>query len=67
MVKVKVTGKVKNSSECFMDDISSATEPSVTKLGMVIKQNGPKCHVRRLVCCLQVQGHSVSEGSFHQI
>ena len=45
-----------------LDDISSAVEPSVTKLGVVMQHHGPKCHARRLVCCLQVQGHS--EGSF---
>ena len=48
-----------------LDDISSAAEPSVTKLGMVMQHHGPKCHARRLVYCLQVQGHS--EGSFNQI
>ena len=49
----------------LLDDIFSAAEPSVTKLGMVMQHHGPKCHARRLVCCLQVQGHS--EGSFNQI
>ena len=48
-----------------LDDISSAVEPSVTKLGVVMQHHGPKCHARRLVCCLQVQGHS--EDSFDQI
>ena len=47
-----------------LDNISSAAEPSVTKLGMIMQQHGPKCPARRLVCCLQVQGHS--EGSFDQ-
>ena len=32
-----------------LDVISSAAEPSVTK------HHGPKCHARRLVCCLQVK------------
>ena len=63
MVKVKVTEKVQNSNE--LADISSAAEPSVTKLVMVMQHQGPKCHARRLDCCLQVQGHS--EGSFNQI
>ena len=45
--------------------ISSAAEPSVTKLGMVMEHHEPKCPARRLVCCLQVQGHS--ESSFDQI
>ena len=45
------------------DDISSTAEPSVTKLGLV--HHGPEYHARRLVCCLQVQGHS--EGLYNQI
>ena len=49
-----------------LNDISSAAEPSVTKLGMMmIQHHGPKSHARGLVSCLQVQGHS--EGSFDQI
>ena len=48
-----------------LNDISSAAEPSVTKLGMVMQHHGPKYHARRFVSCLQVQGHS--EGSFDQI
>ena len=48
-----------------LDNIPSAAEASVAKLGRVIQHHGPKCHARRLVCCLQVQGHS--EGSFNQI
>ena len=39
-----------------LDNSSSAAEPSVTKLGMVMQHHGPKCHARRSVCCLQVQG-----------
>ena len=65
VVKVKVTEKVQNSVNVHLDNISSAAEPSVTKLGMVMQHHGPKCHARKLVCCLQVQGHS--EGSFDQI
>ena len=53
------------SANVHLDDIASASEPSVTKLGMVMQHHGPKCHARRLVCCLQVQGHC--EGSFDQI
>ena len=36
-----------------LDGISSAAEPSVTILGMVMQHHGPKCPARRLVCCLQ--------------
>ena len=48
-----------------LDDISSAAEPSVTEPGMVMQHHGQKCHARRLIRCLQVQGHS--GGSFEQI
>ena len=48
-----------------LNDISSAVEPSVTKLGKVKQHHGPNYHARRLVSCLQGQGHS--EGSFNQI
>ena len=65
IVVVKVTDEVQNSSECSSELISSAAEPSVTKLGMVMQHHGPKCHARRLDCCLQVLGHS--EGLFNQI
>ena len=41
------------------DEISSAAELSVIKLGIVMQHHGPKCHARRLVCCLQGQGHSL--------
>ena len=48
-----------------LNDISSAAELSVSKLGMVMQHHGPKYHARRLVCCHQVQGHN--EGLFDQI
>ena len=47
-----------------LDDKSSAAEPSVIKLGMVMQHHGLKCHAR-FVHCLQVQGHS--RGSIDQI
>ena len=65
VVKVKVTEKVKNSSECSCGRYLLSCWPSVTKLCMVMQHHGSKCHWRRLVRCLQVQGHS--EGSFNQI
>ena len=46
-----------------LNDIPSAGEPSITKLGMVMQHHGPKYDARRLVSCLQGQGHS--EGSFN--
>ena len=55
VVKVKVTEKVQNSVNVHLDNISSAAEPSVTKLGMVMQHHGPKCHARRSVFSLQVQ------------
>ena len=45
-----------------LDDKSSAAEPSVIKLGMVMQHYEPDCLSKRLVCCLQGQGHS--EGSY---
>ena len=54
VVKVKVTEEVQNSSQCSSEDTSLAAEPSVIKLGMMMQHPGPKCHARRLVCCLQV-------------
>ena len=65
VVKVKATGKVKISVNVHLDDTSTAAEPSDSKLCMVMHHHGPECHASRLVCCLQVQGHS--EGSFNQI
>ena len=65
LVKVKVTGRLKIPVTVLMDDISSTVEPSVTKLGMTMHHHGPECHARRLICCLQVQGHS--EGFCNQL
>ena len=48
-----------------LNDIASAAEPSVTKLGMVMQYHGPEYYARGLVSCLQVQGHR--EGLFDQI
>ena len=31
-----------------LDDTSTAAEPSVTTLGMVVQHHGPNCHARRL-------------------
>ena len=62
VVKVKVTEKVQNISvNVHLNDISSAAESSVAKLGMVLQHHGPKYHASRMVCRLQVKGHS--EGS----
>ena len=65
VVKVKVTGKVQNSSKCSSGWNLLICLTVCSQLGMVMHHHGPECHARRLVCCLQVQGHS--EGSFHQI
>ena len=65
VVKVKVTEKVQIPVNIHRNDISAAAEPSVTELGMVMQHHGRKGQARRLVCCLQVQGHS--ENSFDQI
>ena len=65
VVKVKVTERFRIPVNVHLDDVSSAAECSVTKLGMVMQHHGPKCHARRLVWYLQVQGHS--EDSFYHI
>ena len=57
--------RFKISVNVCLDDIFWITEHFITKLGMVMQHHGPKCHARKLVCCLQVQGHS--EDSFNQI
>ena len=44
--------KFRTPVNVYLEDISSASEPSITKLGMVMHHHGPKCHARRLVCCL---------------
>ena len=41
-----------------LHDISSTAEAFVTRLGMVMHHHGPKCHARKQISCLQVQGHS---------
>ena len=46
------------------DDIFLIAEPFTTKLGRVMHHYEPDCLPERLVCCLQVQGHS--EGSYNQ-
>ena len=58
MVKVKVTERFRIPVNVHLNDISSAAESSVTKLGMVMQHHGPKYHARKVVSFLQVQGHS---------
>ena len=65
VVQVKVEEGLRIPVNVLLNNISSAAEPSVSKLGMVMQHHGPKCYARRLVRCLQVKGHS--EGSFDQI
>ena len=33
-----------------LDDIFSAAEPFVARLGVVMHHHGPECHARRLQC-----------------
>ena len=51
----------------YLDNISSTTEPFVTKLGMVMHHHGPECHARRLACYLQGHGHSEGSCSLNMI
>ena len=71
VVKVKVAGKVKNSSDCSSGWYSSTVEPAVTKLGMVMHHHGPECYARRLVGCLQVKvtlrAHIIQYDCFYDI
>ena len=46
------------------DNIFWTDKPFATKLGMVMYHQEPDCLPKRLVCCLQGQGHS--KGSFNQ-
>ena len=39
-------------------------EPFISKLGVVVYYHEPECHVEKLVCCLQGQGHS--KGIYHK-
>ena len=57
VAKVKVAERFKIPVNVHLDDISSAAEPSVTRLGMVMHLHRPECHARIFVCCLQSQGH----------
>ena len=51
--KVKVTERFRIPVNVHLDDVSSAAECSVTKLGMVMQHHGPKCHTRVFCSCLQ--------------
>ena len=41
-----------------LDDILRIAEPFVTKPSMVMHHYKPECHVQKMVCYLQGQGHS---------
>ena len=51
-----------------LNDISSAAEPSVTKLGMVMQHHGPKYHAKRLFPVFKfrvtVRAHLIKEDCF---
>ena len=67
--KVKVPAKVQNVSECFVGMISSGWQNILlSNLIMAMQYHEPECHAekkKKIVCCLQVQGHS--EGSYSQM
>ena len=48
----------KMSMNVCPDDIFWIAEPFTTKLGMVMHHYEPDCLSKRLVCCLQGQGHN---------
>ena len=62
--KVKVTANFKMLLNVSPDDMFWITEHFTTKLGMVMHHYEPDCLPKRLVCCLQGQGHG--EGSYNQ-
>ena len=62
--KVKVTAKVQTFSECLPEDTFWTTWPFAVILGMVMHHYQPQCHLKRLVCYLQGQGHT--DGSYDQ-
>ena len=62
--KVKVTANLWMLMNVCPDNISWIAEPFTTKLGMVMHHYEPDCPPKRLVCCLQDQGHN--EGSCNQ-
>ena len=64
VVKVTEKEKFRILVNVHLNDISSAAEPSVTKLGMVMHHYEPDSLSKRLLCFLQCQGHN--EGSYNQ-
>ena len=55
-VKVKVTAKIQNISECLPQQYFLNTEHFVPKPGMVMQHHKPECHTENLVHCVQCQG-----------
>ena len=53
--RVKVTAKVQNVNVCL--DMFWIAEPFVTKLDMMMQHQEWECHLKRLICYLQGQGH----------
>ena len=49
----------KMSMNVCLEQIFWTTEKLITKLGMVLHHHEPVCLAKRLLCCLQDQGHSV--------
>ena len=62
--KVIVTANFKKLMNVCPDDIFWSIKQFTTKLGIVMHHYEPDCLLKRLVCCLQGQGHS--EGSYNQ-
>ena len=48
------------------DNIFWTAEPFTTEVGMMIHHHKPECFSKRLVCCLQDQGHGHSEWSYNK-
>ena len=57
-VKVKVTAKVQNVSECLSETYLLNHRTSCYQPGMIMQHHKPECHAEKLVHCVQCQGHS---------
>ena len=57
--KVKVSPNFKMLMNVCPDDIFWIAETFIVKLGFVMHHYKPDCFSKRMVCCLQDQGHSL--------
>ena len=65
VVKVESQGRFRIPVNVYVEDTFLTAEPYVTKLGIMMHHHALERLARRLVSCLQVQGHSM--GSYNQM